>query len=77
VALSASIAYISAVDRLERDDVDRARRSSAQERAGQLIEVIRAGFALKRAALRTRRPEAAQEELDDEFQRWLERSDDR
>lgn len=64
------------MDRLERDDLERARRTSPEERAVQLIQVIRAGFALKRSALRARLPGASQEELDQRFARWLERHDD-
>jgi len=63
------------MDPLRRDDLERARATPAEERARQTLEVMRSGFRLKRAALRTRFPSASPEEIDALFQRWLERDD--
>lgn len=63
------------MDALERDDLEVARRTSAEERAIQLMAVIRAGFRLKRSALRASHPSESEEEIDARFRRWLARED--
>jgi hypothetical protein len=60
------------VDVLERDDLEVARRTSPEERASQLLAVIRTGFRLKRAALRTRHPSETDDEIEARFRLWLE-----
>jgi hypothetical protein len=64
------------VDVLERDDLEVARRKSPEERARDLLNVIRTGFRLKQAALRTRYPSESEDELDARFRCWLARDDD-
>jgi hypothetical protein len=64
------------MDALERDDLDLARRTPPEERARQAVEVMRTGFRLKLAALRTRHPDESDEEIDARFRAWLE-SDER
>jgi hypothetical protein len=64
------------VDALERDDLEVARRTLPEERARDLLAVIRTGFRLKQAALRTRYPSESEDELDARFRRWLARDDD-
>jgi Rv0078B-related antitoxin len=59
------------VDPLRRDDIERARRVPPEERARQAIDMMRAGFALKRSALRARFPAESEPEIDTRFQRWL------
>ena len=60
------------MDVLERDDLEVARRTSPEERASQLLAVIRTGFRLKRAALRTRHPSETDDEIEARFRLWLE-----
>jgi len=64
------------MDPLRRDDIERARATSPEEKARQTLEAMRTGFRLKRAALQTRFPAATPEEIERLFQRWLERLDD-
>ena len=64
------------MDALERDDLEVARRTSPEERARDLLAVIRTGFRLKQAALRTRYPSESEDEIDARFRRWLARDDD-
>jgi hypothetical protein len=61
------------MDRLRRDDVERARRATPDERGRQALEMMRAGFRLKCAALRTRHPNESEEQIEARFRRWLER----
>jgi hypothetical protein len=67
--------YNPSMDALRRDDLERARATSPEERARQAFDAMRTGIRLKRAALRARDPEATQEEIEDRLQRWLERSE--
>ncbi len=60
------------MDPLRADDLARARATSPGEKLVQALDMMRAGFALKRAALRVRFPSARQEEIDARFRRWLE-----
>jgi hypothetical protein len=61
------------MDRLRQDDVERARATPPAERARQALEAMRTGIRLKRAALRTRFPGAADHEIEERLRRWLER----
>jgi hypothetical protein len=63
------------VDALRLDDIERARRDSPSEHARQTLEMMRVGFRLKRAALRTRFPHEAEAQIDARFRRWLEGDD--
>lgn len=60
------------MDALERDDLEAARRASPEERARQLLPLIRTGFRLKRSALRLRYPSESEEEIEGRFRHWLE-----
>jgi hypothetical protein len=60
------------VDVLERDDLEVARRTSPEERASQLLAVMRTGYRLKRAALRTRHALETDDEIEARFRLWLE-----
>jgi len=64
------------MDALERDDLEVARRTSPEERARQLMAVIRVGFRVKRSALRARYPSESEEEIEARFRRWLGRDDE-
>jgi hypothetical protein len=63
------------MDRLRRDDIERARATPPEERARQALEAMRTGIRLKRAALIARYPDALAEEIDARLQRWLERDE--
>ena len=56
---------------MSRDDLEMALRTTPEERARQLLEVMRAGYRLKYAALRARYPAEPEEDLEERFRRWL------
>jgi hypothetical protein len=66
---------MNAMDALERDDLEVARRTSPEERARQLLALIRVGFRVKRSALRARYPSESEEDIEARFRRWLEGDD--
>jgi hypothetical protein len=59
------------MDALELDDLELARRTSPEERARQLLALIRVGFRVKRSALRARHPLESEQEIEARFRRWL------
>jgi hypothetical protein len=63
------------VDALRRDDIERARATSPEEKARQAFDAMRTGIRLKRAALRERDPQATAEQIEQRLQRWLERDE--
>jgi hypothetical protein len=63
------------MDRLRRDDIERARATAAEERARQALDAVRTGIRLKRAALAARYPNEAEGEIEARLQRWLERDE--
>jgi kynureninase len=63
------------VDALRRDDIERARAASPEEKARQAFDAMRTGIRLKRAALRERDPQATAEQIEQRLQRWLERDE--
>jgi hypothetical protein len=63
------------VDRLRREDIDEARRTPPEEKARQALDLMRAGIELKLASLRTRNPQASEEEIDALLDAWLRRED--
>jgi hypothetical protein len=67
--------YDETMDALRRDDIERARTTSLEEKARQTLEMMRTGVRLKRAGLRARFPSATPEEIEAMVQRWLERDD--
>jgi hypothetical protein len=66
---------LRSMDALRRDDVERARATSPEEKARQAFDAMRTGIRLKRAALRERDPAASPEEIEQRLQRWLERDE--
>ena len=74
-ALQAVGAKLDLVDALRRDDIEQARRTTPEERAGQALQMMRAGFRLKQAALRARYPRESDEEIDARFRQWLAADD--
>jgi hypothetical protein len=67
--------YSPSVDLLERDDIEQARRTPPSERARQALELMRAGFRLKRAALRARHAGDPENDIQTRFRRWLDGDD--
>jgi hypothetical protein len=63
----------TALDPLRRDDIERARRTSAEERARQAIELANLGIRQQRAAIRARFPGAPEDEIDRRLRLWLAR----
>jgi Rv0078B-related antitoxin len=63
------------VDPLRRDDIEQARRATPEERATQALQMMRAGFRLKRSALRARYPDESDDEIDARFRLWLAATD--
>jgi Rv0078B-related antitoxin len=61
------------VNALRRDDLERARSATPEERARDALAAMRTGIRLKRAALRVRNPSASEERLEELLGRWLER----
>ena len=61
------------MDPLRLDDLRRARATPPEERARQALEAMQTGIRLKRAGLRARFPDAAEEEIDERLARWLRR----
>lgn len=63
------------MDPLRADDLERARAASPGEKLVQALDMMRAGFALKRAALRVRFPSATEQEIEEHFIRWQRRDE--
>jgi hypothetical protein len=61
------------MDRLRHDDLERARRTPIEERARQTLEMMATGIRLQRVALRSRYPEATEEEIEQRLRAWLAR----
>ena len=59
------------MDRLRRDDLERARAMSPGDKALLAFELMATGIALRRAGIRSRRPEATEAEVDAELHLWL------
>jgi hypothetical protein len=60
------------VDPLRRDDIERARAASPAEKLKQALAIVNEGVGLKRAALRARFPELAEEAIDAKLLEWLQ-----
>jgi hypothetical protein len=63
----------AAPDPLRQDDLERARRTSAEERARQAIDLADFGIRQQRAAIRARFPGAPEDEIDRRLRLWLAR----
>ena len=59
------------MDRLRRDDIERARRATPAEKARQALEMMRAAIRLKRAGLRARYPEESGRRIEERVRQWL------
>jgi hypothetical protein len=63
--------YTLPVDALRRDDIERARKQSLQEKARRALEMMRVGTQLKRAGLRSRYPRETDAQIEERLRRWL------
>jgi hypothetical protein len=61
------------MDRLRMDDIERAQRTTPEERARQALGLMRMGIRLQRIALRQRLPAASEAEIEQRLRRWLAR----
>lgn len=61
------------MDALRRDDIEYMRKTPPSDKAKLVFDLMRFGFRLQRANLRTRKPAATEEEIEREFRRWLTR----
>ncbi|HZX97646.1 MAG TPA: hypothetical protein VFE90_24225 [Myxococcales bacterium] len=59
------------MDPLRRDEIERARSASPEEKARQALEMMRAGIRLKRAGLRARYPHESDEQIEERVSQWL------
>jgi len=64
------------VDPIRKDDLETMRRTSPEEKARQAIELFDLGVRLKRAALKTRNPQATEHEIEQGVRAWLAGGDD-
>lgn len=62
-------------DALRRDDIERARHTSMEERVRQAREVMEVGIRLQRAAIRARFPHATEEDAERRLRLWLARDE--
>jgi len=62
---------LGGMDPLRQAEIDRARRQPPEERLREALQVMADGFALKRASLRARHPDATHAELERLFRQWL------
>lgn len=67
------VVWSKAMDRLRRDDLDRACRTSPEVRAAQALEAMRTGFRLRWLALREQNPHASEAQIDELLRQWLRR----
>jgi hypothetical protein len=67
------VAATIALDPLRQDDLERARRTPAEERARQAIDLANFGIRQQRAAIRVRFHGATEDEIDRRFRLWLAR----
>ncbi len=65
------------LDPLRRDDIERARATSPEEKGRQTLELVRLGISLKRASLRTKFPDLSSDEIDARLAAWLARDGER
>jgi hypothetical protein len=59
------------VDALERDDIERSRRTPPEVKLAQALEMMAAGLRLQRVKLEREHPDANPEEIERMFTAWL------
>lgn len=66
-----AVGYDEGVDPLRAHDLDVARLTPPSEKARQALEAMRFGIELKWVSLRTRFPDATEDEIDQMLRAWL------
>jgi hypothetical protein len=59
------------MDPLRRDDIERARKATPEEKARKALEMMRFGARLKRAGLRAQYPQESAEQIEERIRQWL------
>ena len=59
------------MDPLRRDDIERARKATPEEKAAQALDMVDAAIWLKRTGLRARYPSESEAEIDRRLRDWL------
>lgn len=59
------------MDALRKSDIELARAESPANKLRQALQLMEAGFRLKRVALRAQHPHSTEDELRVMFERWL------
>ena len=59
------------MDPLRRDDIERARRATPEEKAAQALEMADTAIWLKRAGLQARYPDESDEQIEQRVREWL------
>ena len=59
------------MDPLRRDDIERARRATPEEKALRTLALMRFGTRLRRAGLRERYPHDIDEQIEERIRQWL------
>lgn len=70
MSLSDAIEFVS-MDPLRRDDIERARTATPEEKAAQALEMADTAIWLKRAGLRARYPHESNERIEQRLREWL------
>ncbi len=66
---------IRGLEALRRDDIERARRTSPEEKAKQALGLMRFGIRVQRSKLRQAFPDESEEQIDQRLLRWMARGD--
>ena len=59
------------MDALKKDDIERAKRMSPEERMRAVIEAVNTGIRIRLAALRAKNPRATDAEIEAALREWL------
>jgi hypothetical protein len=71
MAHAAGRRYNQAMDPLRRDDIERARKATPEEKAAQALDMADAALWLKRAGLRARYPQESDSQIEQRLRDWL------
>lgn len=74
---ASDVVHCRPMDPLRKDDIERTRRMSPDERMRGVLAAVNAGVRIRLAALRAKRPRATEGELEAALREWLkdERTD--
>ena len=73
--LAAPCGTLSAMDALQRHDIETARATDPGVKIAQALELMSMGLRMKRAALAREFPDASDEEIEEKFVAWLLEND--